>query len=329
MTMQNILLLGAGFSRNWGGWLASEAFEYLLGIDNLDAQTRKVLWDNKDRGGFEDALAILQNESIQRGSNDAAQRLQAMQDAISQMFRDMDKAFAAIPFEPQNQPKFLEFTVASFLVRFDAIFTLNQDTLLERHYLNDNVALLSAGRWNGHQIPGMRRNPGHDPIQQVIDSWSPLSQSEFRVDENCQPFIKLHGSWNWVAGEGQSLVIMGGNKAREIERHPILSWNFELFRECLSQPDTQLMVIGYSFRDPHVDQVIQDAAARSNLQLFVVDPLGVDVLNENRNPVALINAESPRFRELKRHVIGASRRSIRATFGGDPAEHAKVMRFFR
>jgi hypothetical protein len=25
------MLTGAGFSRNWGGWLADEAFEYLLG----------------------------------------------------------------------------------------------------------------------------------------------------------------------------------------------------------------------------------------------------------------------------------------------------------
>jgi hypothetical protein len=29
--MNPVVLLGAGFSRNWGGWLASEAFEYLLG----------------------------------------------------------------------------------------------------------------------------------------------------------------------------------------------------------------------------------------------------------------------------------------------------------
>ena len=28
--MPNLLLIGAGFSRNWGGWLATEAFEHLL-----------------------------------------------------------------------------------------------------------------------------------------------------------------------------------------------------------------------------------------------------------------------------------------------------------
>lgn len=33
--MQTLLLLGAGFSRNWGGSVASEVFEYLLGTPEL------------------------------------------------------------------------------------------------------------------------------------------------------------------------------------------------------------------------------------------------------------------------------------------------------
>jgi hypothetical protein len=35
-----ILLTGAGFSRNWGGWLANEAFEYLLGSSHINQPTR-------------------------------------------------------------------------------------------------------------------------------------------------------------------------------------------------------------------------------------------------------------------------------------------------
>ena len=34
--MPHQLLTGAGFSRNWGGWLANEAFEYLLGVPEVD-----------------------------------------------------------------------------------------------------------------------------------------------------------------------------------------------------------------------------------------------------------------------------------------------------
>jgi hypothetical protein len=41
--MGQILLLGAGFSRNWGGWLASEAFEYLLGCPQVDEDIRSLL----------------------------------------------------------------------------------------------------------------------------------------------------------------------------------------------------------------------------------------------------------------------------------------------
>ena len=62
--MNHILLLGAGFSRTWGSWLASEAFEFLLGCPTVigNPQLRRLLWDSRLRGGFEDALDELQSE---------------------------------------------------------------------------------------------------------------------------------------------------------------------------------------------------------------------------------------------------------------------------
>jgi len=45
--MPHILLFGAGFSRNWGGWLADEAFEYLLGHPRIDDGLRVLLWRYK------------------------------------------------------------------------------------------------------------------------------------------------------------------------------------------------------------------------------------------------------------------------------------------
>ena len=53
--MPHILLLGAGFSRNWGGWLADEAFEYLIGCPQVDDDIRTLLWTHKRSGGFEGA----------------------------------------------------------------------------------------------------------------------------------------------------------------------------------------------------------------------------------------------------------------------------------
>jgi hypothetical protein len=61
--MSHLLLLGAGFSRNWGGWLAQEAFEYLLGCNEVisDGNLRELLWKHQESGGgFEAALEELQ-----------------------------------------------------------------------------------------------------------------------------------------------------------------------------------------------------------------------------------------------------------------------------
>jgi hypothetical protein len=156
--MGQILLLGAGFSRNWGRWLASEAFEYLLGCPKVDADIRDLLWSYKRKGGFEDALAHLQNEFTREPNARTQQRLTKLQEAILEMFNDMDQAFAAITqFEPQNE---LAYMVRSCLIRFDAIFTLNQDLLIERHYLNGNIELSSYLQWRGWQIPGTRQIQG-------------------------------------------------------------------------------------------------------------------------------------------------------------------------
>jgi len=62
-----ILLAGAGFSRNWGVWLANETFEYFLGCKKLDVNLRHILWNSKITiGGFEDALPIFRR-SINAG----------------------------------------------------------------------------------------------------------------------------------------------------------------------------------------------------------------------------------------------------------------------
>jgi hypothetical protein len=138
--------LGAGFSRNWGGWLASEVFEYLLGSSRLDEALRQLLWRHKDRGGFVGALTELQEEHFDSTRSEPEGHLMDLQAAILDMFNDMDEAFGEVTFELQDD---IESLVRSFIVRFDAIFTLNQDLLLERHYLDGNVEFSSFRPWDG------------------------------------------------------------------------------------------------------------------------------------------------------------------------------------
>jgi hypothetical protein len=70
-----VLLLGAGFSRNWGGWLIKETFEYLLGC-SLDAKTRAMLWTPRGEArNFEEVLEDLRVEFERTGAVGEKQRL--------------------------------------------------------------------------------------------------------------------------------------------------------------------------------------------------------------------------------------------------------------
>jgi threonine dehydratase len=46
---------GSGFQPKWGGWLANEAFEYLLGCPQIDPGIGQLLWKHRRSGGFEAA----------------------------------------------------------------------------------------------------------------------------------------------------------------------------------------------------------------------------------------------------------------------------------
>lgn len=320
--MTHILLLGAGFSRNWGGWLAAEVFEYLLGSPQIadDGLLRNLLWKHKDRGGFEGALAELQRTYLTSRSAPDKATLDRFQEAVSQMFDDMNQVFLGlISFEFGNERGRL---VGEFLARFDAMFTLNQDLLLERHYLNINVDIYSNQKWLGAAMPGVKRVDSTEPIgpHDLRGAKWQLTDT-YELTPRSQPYFKLHGSSNWVDTEGNDLLIIGGNKTHAIQSHPTLKWYREQFGKYLNEPDSRLMVIGYGFGDGHINDAILNAR-KYGLRMFVVDPLGVDVVNKTRD--AAIRADDP----LEELMIGGSRRSLREIFGNDAVEHGKLMRFF-
>jgi hypothetical protein len=314
----HLLLLGAGFSRNWGGWLANEADEYLLGHDAIDKSVRDILWQCRRKGGFEAALAILQN------GNPPDDRLVRLEKALMSMFQDMDRAFQQVNFNFNNSMKD---SVSTFLTRFDAIFTLNQDLLLERHYFQtDDVALKSNGKWNGYQLPGVERCDSNASSWDGIGTWQP-SDKTYTVEQHAQPYFKLHGSANWRSSDSNQLLIMGGNKAGAISKSPVLQKYSTDFAARLSVPNTKLMIIGYSFGDEHINQSIKTAVKNGGLRIFIVDPQGVDVMDKNRNEKTIYSPDEL-VNELWPSIMGASRRSLREIFNTDRVEYDKVARFF-
>jgi len=166
--MLRILLTGAGFSRNWGGWLADEATDYLMGHPRIDDDLRRLLRRHKEEGGgFEAAVdeqvtETARNSELYRAEREATLRAsmmgvvsnpsmldhsQRLDDAIRAMFADMNKAFGKMG--KLNFTDSFEGSVTEFLDKFDLIFTLNQDLLIEQLYIKPITCRCFCIRSNG------------------------------------------------------------------------------------------------------------------------------------------------------------------------------------
>jgi hypothetical protein len=318
--MHYSLLLGAGFSRNWGGWLASEVFDYLLGCPEIlsNAALRRALWKTKGAGGFEQTLVRFQSDNLMQMERDRANH--EFELALMRMFADMNAALLEV--DDLESPSAQRDTVGELLARFDAIFTLNQDLLLEHLYMK------SSSR--GTQLPGLKGLPGAEG--HIADSWVNglwTDSGQTLNDENLQPIYKLHGSTNWRTAAGGHLLVLGASKTQVIQNSRLLSSYVDIFEQSLCRPDARLMVIGYGFGDTHINKLLI-RAAQCGMQMFVIDPKGSDLarsLNSTRTGANVIDstAEEALFEEC---LIGASRRTLRDIFDADVVEQKKLERFF-
>ena len=324
----HLLLTGAGFSYNWGGYLASEAFEFLLSVTDGDDDLRSLLWrEHAAHLGFEDILAKLQREFQAEWTAQREQDLRNLTSAVQFMFGSMARAFSQTPFEPQlTDPKL---GVVNFLAKFDAIFTLNQDTLLEQQYIpavGQDVFPQSLqfpgyiGAYRPGIVPALD-SATYGPLAERIELYKP--DQSFKPLPRLQPYIKLHGSVDIKQGDREMMLVIGGNKTESIAQQPLLQWYHDMFRAHLCARDARLMIIGYSFGDAHINKMIF-SGIEAGLKIFIIDPLGADVIGFN--PSLPLNPGFP----IRNAIIGASRRPLLNSLSGrDMVELNKIERFFR
>jgi hypothetical protein len=235
--MQHFLLLGAGFSRNWGGWLASEVFDYLLGCPEIldKPPLRRALWKTKDEGGFEQTLSMLQSDhALSQSERDRA--IHAFELALMRMFDDMNAALLEV--DDLEFPATQRNTVSGLLACFESIFTLNQDLLLEHLYLSNSS--------RHTQLPGLKGLPGDDG--RIADSWVKglwTDSGQTLMDKNLQPIFKLHGSTNWRTAVGDNMLVLGAAKTQLIRNSRLLQSYAEIFEHSLSGPAARLMVVSF------------------------------------------------------------------------------------
>jgi len=281
---------------------------------SLDDDTRDLLIKHRATGGFENTLSVLQARIMQNPTNENNKRVHALTSELYGMFNLMSQESLRGQFEFQNEVACM---VRPFLNRFDAIFTVNQDTLLEAQYFDGTLP-----RWSGVQLPGMKDfGPPPHTMGSIFDKIHKKAPdlATYQINPQCQPYFKLHGSINWVEDKSGYLVVLGGDKATYIKQHPILTRYHQEFATYLARPSARLMVIGYGYNDPHINDAIT-RGVEQGLKLFIVDPLGMEVLTR---PVAYHFGSA-----VPRSVIGVSQRPLSATFNKDRIEFRNLTKFF-
>ncbi len=265
------ILTGAGWTRNWGGRLAAELWEDLIGHKAIQSNSRlrELLLDELS---FEAALGIVQAEPF------TADDRQVFESALLDAFIAMDREVAQIP-----DPWINIYKVQELLFRFCGrraqginagyMFTLNQDLWPERYLYNEYV----SGALNP-ALPAMRGRPNQRLFTTDIGYYSgeflmqpiaePAAQGQLHGHFNV---IKLHGSFNWRTADARHALVVGTEKSGQIAASPLLAWYFDIFRKVLSVGGARLMVMGYGFGDEHVNAVISDAIDRHGLKLFIWD----------------------------------------------------------
>lgn len=316
--MNRILLLGAGFSRNWGGRLASEVRSDLQTALHGDQYLSRMV----QQRDFESVLGTLQGEYDRQASGENELRLRTMQDVVTEVFGHMNSVFMARPsMEFGND---IAFSIRKYLTKFDAVFTLNQDLLIEFKHRADDPGIWHGSAFpHGYQIPGMREvRPPDAPLEtdRIRSKWVPTGSLE--LSAGMQPFFKLHGSSQWETAEAIPMLVIGSAKAAAINRFAVLRWYWERFLHHLSLPDTRLVVIGYGFGDDHINKAILDSAAKGSLSMFVVDPCGRDLLVKQGG--AIIPPPEPLRDDIP--SLGESRRPLSTTFLNDQLERDALYR---
>ena len=143
-------------------------------------------------------------------------------------------------------------------------FTLNQDLFVERYfqyYIDEKPVF--PGIKLGNKLFDIATVPREQELKKNIHNLN-IPGELF--------YVKLHGSCNWRDSENQTKLLIGKNKQEQIEVEPIFKQYFQLFKDALSLPARRLLIIGYGFRDSHINKVIAESIKKYNLKIFIICP---------------------------------------------------------
>jgi len=270
-----ILLTGAGFTHNFGSYLARDMWAQIFNHEAVQKHSSvQRAMRNSDSFNFEAAY-----DDILYGDFREEEKT-AIVEGLSAAFANLDEIVTEFNDTPSSIPLN---SLARFIERFAGtpgnpgyIFTLNQDLFMERQVPFDGVLTTLPGLKQGDRFN--RNTFRHRPLDSIRLQLP--SEDEVKGCEDAYPkgaqhlvYVKLHGSTEWRGHDGSVRPVIGRQKTKIIDQEPLLRWYARLFQQAITTPpNRKLLVIGYGFEDPHINDTIRLACADHGLRLYVVDP---------------------------------------------------------
>lgn len=312
---ETILLTGAGFTYNFGGFLAERMWAEIFNhpeIQRLEMIRDRVLNDFNYESIYDQILYEPTGKIFSERDRTA------IKNAVYEAYKNLDdsiRKFHDSKFRKDDlyiDIKDLFNWVASDNGTAGFFFTLNQDIFVERSYQGEKPLRLPGA--NVHEIPRRAISSKWEYDLKEEDfitlnkdvatiQLNSLSTKEFN-------FIKLHGSFNWKSFDGSNAMVIGLDKENHISREPLLKRYFEIFKEVLAVPNRKLLIIGYSFCDKHVNKIIAESVDNHGLKLFVVSPESPQKFvnkfhkRDKYSPVCLWSEEYPCGKSILKGLTG-------------------------
>jgi hypothetical protein len=271
---ETVLLTGSGFTKNYCGLLASEMWEEINNyIENTDKERLKILIKKDTDFDYEKIF-----EEVMKGEKYSKEEKHTINECLLESYKSMDQRIVTngylygskVCIDSNALESFIR-DLASGQKEKGFFFTLNQDISIERYFRTAIITpcIERINELDGSLKQGSFKNSWFRKVPDEEGLVERRLDKEGRWKNEKVYYIKLHGSFNWKDSGDNELMVIGTSKLEDIDKEPILKWYLDIFKDVLSMPNRRLLIIGYGFRDKHINDVIVNSINQYGLKLHI------------------------------------------------------------
>ncbi|MFQ5962911.1 MAG: SIR2 family protein [Candidatus Scalinduaceae bacterium] len=286
-TSNTVLMTGAGYTKNFGGLLADQMWAKIFNHKEVQDKPdlKDLLFDTFDYESIYHEVCNDDDKDSEKKTYEEDEK-NAIRTAVLEAYEKLDViAQKYIPATDPSKSNILYGArkIINCLIRdmsqINFFFTLNQDIFVERLISDTEKSIMWPGIGKRFFIPNSSesRLPLENNNFINVPDGNKLDTTKRAVDlpNNECHYIKLHGSFGWKRSDPdrQDKLVIGRNKEEQIANEPLLTWYFDLFEQVLFQGEKKLLIIGYGFRDNHINEVIAKACEKHDMKIYIISPV--------------------------------------------------------